>query len=221
VRDLHAALLVLAACVQACFMSGYETPRGDAGASVDGGATRADGGGTWDASSEYDAAYFQPADAAICPADDGGPDPLLCDGGSCTLPTDFSCDETCERPSCDPCKRCRLACKGSGCETNCLSGRNCVQECEGTDCLSNCTPGARCDVRCHAAESCRVVCMPGSTCSVDCKESNRCAVTCMPGANCELRCASAGEDCGYAECGGALSQCGGSEFCGGFGCPPP
>jgi hypothetical protein len=219
VRHFDAAVLALAVWLPACFMSGYETPSGDAGAIADGSS--ADAGDGRDAGAEVDAATFAAADAAICPADDGGPGPLLCDGGPCTLATAFLCDDACERPWCDPCKPCQLPCKGPNCETNCLPGRNCVQECEDKGCVSNCKTGARCDVRCHAAESCRVVCEPGSTCTVDCRESKSCAVTCMPGASCELRCASSGNGCDYAECGAALSRCGGSQFCGGLGCPPP
>jgi hypothetical protein len=223
-------LLGLGACLQACFMSGYEALRAEAGALSPVGA---DAGSSLDASvgpGEWPDAGPSPADAGPSPADtgssslaDAAPRPPECDGGLCppNLPTTF-CMAACELPSCDPGTPCQHRCDHEdSCGTNCQPYRNCVHLCRDSACESICAAGATCDLECRESRSCHITCEPGSTCTAFCQDSNQCSITCKPGARCALRCFAPGAICDFAECGAPVAQCSGATTCSSSGCPPP
>jgi hypothetical protein len=220
--------LALGASLQACFMSGYEALRAEAGVVTSVGL---DAGSSLDAGADADAdaapaewpdAAPNPADAAPNPAD-AAPTTPECDGGLCppTLPTAF-CMAACELPSCDPSKPCQNRCDNEpSCGTNCQPDRTCVHLCRNSGCESICAAGATCDLECRESTSCHVTCEPGSTCTAFCQDSDQCSITCRPGARCALRCFAPGGRCDFAECAVPVVQCNGAETCSSSGCPPP
>lgn len=228
-RASHAALLGLAACLQACFMTNYEVLRSEAGTDVgvDGGM---DSGAAFDAASPdtgalADAWLYDPPDAA-CAADAAEVLQRSCDSSLCPplLPTAYSCSAACVLPACLPCKPCQHFCDertAGTCATNCQPERNCVHQCLRTECESICAQRARCELDCTRAEGCDITCEEGSTCTVYCPDSNRCSVACKPGARCTLICGTPGAACDFTECAGPVARCAGAVSCGGLGCPPP
>lgn len=211
--------LGLGACLQACFMSGYDALRSEAGVFPSAGP---DAASSLEAAAEPDAAPLEWPDAAANPAD-AAPKPPECDGGLCppTLPTHF-CTASCEQPSCDPSAPCQHRCDHEdSCGTNCQRDRTCVHLCRDSACETICAAGATCDLECREARSCRITCEAGSTCTAFCQDSDQCSITCKPGARCALRCFAPGGSCDFAECSAPVAQCSGATTCSSSGCPAP
>jgi hypothetical protein len=100
-------------------------------------------------------------------------DELMCNGSSCTCPSDTMCRFTANQ------------CGMSSCSLQCGARAICTGSC-GQACSVNCEREATCEIGVGVGGS--VSCGDASDCHVTCPSD--CSVSCGAGANCTIRCAT-------------------------------